>query len=527
MSAAPYSEMPTESRAVHNQNMESNVSYMDYSWGDFETQEDFAEAGFYRSTSGSKERSDYSSPVRNPESPLDESDYVHFEKKTARLASLTDDCSPSMPPTPRIRPTVRPGDNGEHHGLSDPSNNLPPPLLKSLDLPYSERDLTLFKWLLDDVDDLEVAIEYRQLSFEDEMMDRQISFEGKVADAVKMLVRRIDKLIDERIPRGTGVQLTEEEGLTNDATTSPRPVPSSADFTPDDDQSSSSAVAPELSAVEKYIQDWHEGGVVLIENISQHTPAREIYALFQKYGKITYLEFHGPDKSKPHVPTRHAYIHYAEHSQALEARRLLHGFHLQGKTLIVFNISTAVVRGEPGLQYEGSALEILNFNGGSNYASAEADFHQMNVDLLQLDDDLQIPIPAPNPAPGMATYSLKPHLTGKLAAASWRKTDVTAAKTADNESSGQLEDESADDKEDNGEAVFTGRGQWSRLSQVGTFSECDSEKEDGNIYLASEDEDEYGDENVKEKRGVSLPYTESDDEEDLRLYVPVELMEFL
>ncbi|KAL8923563.1 MAG: hypothetical protein Q9208_004509 [Pyrenodesmia sp. 3 TL-2023] len=529
--------------------MDPRFSHLTYSWELFETEEDLAQEQLYEHAFKSTEYCESPSPMRNPESPLDDQDFERFERKTARLASISEESTyyGSMPPTPRIEPIVSPDNDDFDDEVLDTTTDLPPPVIKFTSA-SPERILAAFSWVLESIDAFEDAIEDRQSYLENDIMDRQVSFEKEVMDVLRKLTTRIDMLIDERLrPR----QLMETGTPTDDVRDHPRTEDelhtndNRASNMPDDQWTPSQLPATQSPLAEKYIQDWHSGGLLLIENISQHTPLREIYTLFHIHGRITYLELHAADKSKPHLPTRHAYIHYREHSQALQARRALHHYKLHGNILMVFNLSTDVVRGEPGKPYTGPALEILNFNGGSNYASPAADFRQPAEDLLQMDEEQQynIPIPVLRPtvriatppslkpqltgttAAASATYSLKPQLTGKTAAASWRKPDVPVAVKEMGERADEEEGESDADEA----VVFLGKRRWSRLSTFATISECDygSEPEDedgGGVYLASEDEE--GEEG-EEEGSIDLAYMESDDEEDLRFYAPVELLEFL
>ncbi|KAL8784223.1 MAG: hypothetical protein Q9213_004115 [Squamulea squamosa] len=179
-----------------------------------------------------------------------------------------------------------------------------------------------------------------------------------------------------------------------------------------------------------YIQNWHNGGLILVENLSEKTRTRDIHGLFQSCGTITYLELHGADKSKPHINTRYAYIHFAEYSQAICALQDYHGTILQDRKLMVFIHSQLEVRGEPGKPYHGSALEILNFAGGQNYASPEADYLQdANEDLQQLLNRLDIKAPLQQSETERSTCSLKPNLTARTSA-SWRRTEAPDVENA-------------------------------------------------------------------------------------------------
>ncbi|KAL8682428.1 MAG: hypothetical protein Q9186_001549 [Xanthomendoza sp. 1 TL-2023] len=179
----------------------------------------------------------------------------------------------------------------------------------------------------------------------------------------------------------------------------------------------------EASILERYVQKWHAGGLIIVEKFGDQARMRDIHALFNSFGSITYLELHGADKSRPHINTRHAYIHFAEYSQAVKAHQNIHGHTFQNQVLMVFLLSTSTVRGEPGKPYVGPALEVLNFAGGLNYASPEADcLRDVNEDLTQLFEVLD--------PTGPNTHSLKPILPTNSAASSWRRPSVSGTAIA-------------------------------------------------------------------------------------------------
>lgn len=513
--------------------MDLRFSHLSYSWADFETEEDLAQQELYELAFRSTEPDDSPSPVRNLESPLDDQDFERFERRTARLASISEESVHygSMPPTPRIRPVVSLDNDDLGQEASDTSAELPPPRVKFSNS-SPERMLAVFGWLLDSVAAFEDAIEDRQSHLEDDMMDRQVSFEQKVLDVLENLTVRIEQLIGDRLPRGNHGQLTETGIRPNGVNVYPQSG-SELHTTNNNHPESNIPVVPwtpspppqpQPPLSEKYNQDWHAGGLLLIENISPHTPLRELYALFHPHGRLSYLELHAADKSTPHLPTRHAYIHYFARSRALQACSALHNFPLHGQRLMVFNCSTIMVRGEPGYPYDGPALEILNFNGGLNYASPDADFRRAAAALQWSDEERDVGIPVSQPMVATATtYSLKPQLTGKTAAASWRKPDVLVAAAADDN-----DDQGESDADEAVGFSVVGR-RWGRLSGFASIGECESdsdsglgEDEDEGVYLPSEDEDEE-----EEEGGVDLADMQSDDEEDLRRYTPVQMLEFL
>lgn len=183
----------------------------------------------------------------------------------------------------------------------------------------------------------------------------------------------------------------------------------------------------------QYIQAWHNGGLIIVENLSEYARTRDIHDWFHSCGHITYLELHGADRSKPHVNSRFAYIHFAEYDQAVIAVQNHHGALFQDKLLMVFLLSTDPVRGEPGSPYLGSALEVLNFAGGHNYASPEADFRQdADRHMLAVLDYLDSSVPlSPHSVMEPSTCSLKekkPNPTAKTTA-SWRRLDIPKLET--------------------------------------------------------------------------------------------------
>lgn len=195
---------------------------------------------------------------------------------------------------------------------------------------------------------------------------------------------------------------------------------------------------------------------------------------------------------------------------------------------MVFAVSTAVVRGEPGEPYVGSALEVLNFNGGSNYASPGADCFQVkNAGLEQLNGE-PLPFQDRHEQPAHfsdalfkqedvraeATYSLKPTLTEKTAATSWRRTDRDAdADTETQDHDGKFIDEDE-------EIVFRGRGMMrdplaSHDIAVDGDEDDEEDAEDGGVPLDLES-------------GPYSSYYDSEDEDaGLEYCTPVEPREFL
>ncbi|KAL8666722.1 MAG: hypothetical protein Q9202_001260 [Teloschistes flavicans] len=159
---------------------------------------------------------------------------------------------------------------------------------------------------------------------------------------------------------------------------------------------------PSKSIADRYIEDWHNGGLILVENISNQAGVRDVQDVFHACGEITYIELHGPNALGPHVATRHAFVHFAQPTQATKARHYYHGFVFRDKTLMVFLLGTSHVRGEPGIPYAGTALEILNFNGGQNFHGGQTFTGGQKA------------------AEEPTTSSLKPKLTIKKDVSSWR-----------------------------------------------------------------------------------------------------------
>ncbi|KAL8723244.1 MAG: hypothetical protein Q9225_000434 [Loekoesia sp. 1 TL-2023] len=504
--------------------VDPKVSHLDYHWGDFETEEDLAEAELYEYTSGSRQTNEYSSPFRDPESPLDEQDLERFEVRTAQLASCTDDCSCHdadldlgfVPRTPDIKPMDMSTEHEEEPAFHD---NLPPAMLT---LANQQELLAAVERLERRVAFLETSMEQNHNSLEQEVLDASEKLSNGIGIIIELLVSGSHQGNSGHLRKTQNSAYGANAHTPNDIKSFPNHRATGT--IPENQAASSQPPKSKLSLTEKYTQAWHSGGLILIEHLSEQTPARDIQALFQQFGRITYLELHGADKSRPHIPTRHAYIHYAEYSSALEARRNLHGFPFQNRNLMVFVLSTAVVRGEPGKPYRGSALEILNFNGGSNYAAPGADcFQTENEGLRQLNgevalmtvsgaDCLQVEDLAQKHAVDTsATYSLTPTLTAKTAAASWRRMDVPGAMH------GEFVHEDLDEEE----IVFKGRDIRNHPIVLDTVDEYD--EEEGGVRL---DPEEGGDD---EDGRVYLPYEyePADEDEDLEFCVPVQPREFL
>ncbi|KAL9031779.1 MAG: hypothetical protein Q9196_000206 [Gyalolechia fulgens] len=431
MPSSNYVALPTNALGIRVESdpLGHKGSHLGYQWGDFETEEDLAEAELYEYASRVGETDEFSSPFRDPQSLLDKWDLGNFDVKAAFLASCTDSCScrdsgddpEFVPETPTIMPLIDYEDEPDLH------SSLPPPMMTRVD----QQDL------LAAIERFERRVAFLETSFE----QNQNSLEQNVLEKCENLSNGINRII-ELLARGAHEKdiqhLRETDNPTDGAGgTCKPPISLHTAATVPHDQITPPQSPMTLSPTERYVQSWHAGGLILIEHLSAQTPARDIHALFQTYGRITYLELHGADRSKPHITTRHVYIHYAERSQALEARRNLHGFSFQNRNLMVFVISTAFVRGVPGKPYIGSALEVLNFNGGLNYASLDADCFQVENEGLMLLDGESAPFVKynrrfPNEEPVRlfygsinkddtqisATYSLKPTLTEKTATAS-------------------------------------------------------------------------------------------------------------
>lgn len=372
------------------------VSHLGYSWADFETEEDLLEGELYgcilkEDTDSQDERevpglseppctfssdltespfsvsSQFTNPFRNPESPLDTGDVDLYKRETAQRLELAgyfeNDCpdakNGSLSSTPTIRPSGHSledtfGSFDEQQGLGATDDPLEPRLAR-----------------------LEKIIEEHLRSMQQEIIDIRMFLATRQ--------RKSSELAD--------IDVTASSGFSAHGATTRDPE-------------------PEVSTIEQYIQDWHNGGLILVENIPKHTSAREIHALFEVCGDITYLELHGAaDKSKPHLPTRHAYIHFSETSHAAYARNHYHGFYFNKTTLLVFMLSTAEVRGDK--PYVGPALEVLHFRGGQNYIAPEA-------------PDAAAPPPSESNKTKKSTtfaYSTQPKLTIKTDVVFWRRVD--------------------------------------------------------------------------------------------------------
>ncbi|KAL8806692.1 MAG: hypothetical protein Q9182_001220 [Xanthomendoza sp. 2 TL-2023] len=285
--------------------------------------------------------SDCTNQCRDLESPLDQTDLEHFRLQTAELVAGIG-CSSNA--RADCKSTVR------RWSIS--------PLLDQRSL------VAIYQGLEDRLADLEESLEELYKSYDLEILE----------------IRNQLKQIAESI--------TSDRTQPQSSSPSPWDVSIEADevaYELDSLELNKQVAALEASPLERYVQKWHAGGLIIVENLSDHARMRDIHDLFNSFGTITYLELHGPDKPRTHIRTRHAYIHFAEYNQALKAHQNLHGHCFQKQVLMVLLHSTSTVRGEPGKPYVGSALEVLNFAGGSNYASPGADYLQdANEDLTQL-----------------------------------------------------------------------------------------------------------------------------------------------
>ncbi|KAL8848432.1 MAG: hypothetical protein Q9221_006539 [Calogaya cf. arnoldii] len=331
---------------------------------------------------------EHPSPRRNPESPLDQEDLDRFQRRTAVLAANTQ-CS--------LDPVV--------DFLATGLGIEPRPI--GLDLP-----------LLSDPQSLLTLCQ----SLEKRLADLEHSKE-ELVKSLDQDIEEIRDLLMEVTEAVTSAEVTPE-------CNSPQCDEESFDDSDTIFDFGSPCTTPQNPTPEAYVQAWCHGGLVIVENLSDHARTRDIHALFKACGTITYLELHGPDKSKPHINSRYAYVHFAEYYQAVIAVQNHHGVLFQDKVLMVFLLSTDTidtVRGEPGVPYLGSALEVLNFAGGENYASPQADFRQeANQDIQKLLERLDITALLQHSGQEPSTYSLKPNLTAKMDAP-WRRTDTPTA----------------------------------------------------------------------------------------------------
>ncbi|KAL8840338.1 MAG: hypothetical protein Q9170_001353 [Blastenia crenularia] len=470
-------------------------SHLGYSWRNFETEEDLAEDELYSYMSRAQEPVSLSSSCRDPYSPIDEWDLEEFEVRTAELASYTDDSSchesdlrPDFAPG---SPVIRKVDTLIEYDL-DSQDSPPPPMLT---LAHQQELLVAIERLEHRVNFLETTVEQNHNSLEQEILAMSKKLSDGISGMTELLTSLLHQGVDE-ILMETGNSTGNKEAQPSKSGESLTDHHTSAAELEDEQ---ASYQTPELSPTEKYFRSWHAGGLILVEHLSEQTPARDIHALFQQFGRITYLELNGADKSKPWIPTRYALIHYAEQNAALQARRFLHGFHFQNQNLMVFAVGTAVIRGEPGKPYIGSALEVLNFNGGLNYAAPEADCFQVeNEGLMQLNGESLMKNEQ------ATTYSLKPCLTTKTAASSWRRMEVPVV------------DPPMQHHHDMGgeEILFQGRPVRNHPTLLHTIDECDNE--DGGVRLGSEAEDDAY---------LDYEYQDSDDE-DLECYAPMQPREF-
>ncbi|KAI4278103.1 MAG: hypothetical protein L6R38_005320 [Xanthoria sp. 2 TBL-2021] len=343
---------------------------------------------FDQSQSAADPWSEHPSPCRNPESPLDQKDLDRFQRRTIDLAA---NAGYSLDPDVDFLVTVPGLESMSAHSLS-PMLSDPQTLLK------------LCRGLETRLADLEFLKEELVRSLELEIEE--------IRDLLTEVTEAVNR--DHVQPPCNSPPGDEESFFDDDALFE---IESPSTFSQD--------LTPEAL---QYIQAWHNGGLIIVESLSDHARTRDIHALFRSCGTITYLELLGADKSKPHVNSRYAYIHFAEYSQAVNAVQNHHGALFQDRALMVFLLSTDTVRGEPGVPYLGSALEVLNFAGGQNYASPQADFRHANRDLRELLEHLDTSAPLQHSGMEPSTYSLKPNLTAKTAA-SWLRTDAPIVET--------------------------------------------------------------------------------------------------
>ncbi|KAI4203178.1 MAG: hypothetical protein LQ350_002054 [Teloschistes chrysophthalmus] len=239
-----------------------------------------------------------------------------------------------------------------------------------------------------------------------EAVDARLSCLAEIADeilgSIQREIRGMRELIDDRKAHIQQLpDFASEEDVGG--------CPSEEDEAFDDDLYDATPLAPSrsMTIADRYTEEWHNGGLILVENISDQAGAHDVHAAFHACGEITYVELHGPNASGPHIATRYAYVHFAQPTHATKARHYYHGFEFMDKTLMVFLLSTSHVRGEPGVPYVGTALEILNFNGGQNYKAGEPASSEAAVSGAKATKQ-------------PATRSPKPKLTTQTDFSSWR-----------------------------------------------------------------------------------------------------------
>lgn len=178
-------------------------SHLGYSWGNFETEEDLVQDELYQYTSRPGKPHHSSSPFRDPESPLDESDFEHFKAKTADLASCSDSCScrdtdddPNfLPETPIIKPMETLIDYDED---LESHSHLPPPMMTLVE---QQELLATMERLERKVAFLEASSEQNYNSLEQLILEK---FDTVFSDGINKIIEMID----------SGLQKIKDENLT-------------------------------------------------------------------------------------------------------------------------------------------------------------------------------------------------------------------------------------------------------------------------------------------------------------------------
>ncbi|KAL8694864.1 MAG: hypothetical protein Q9218_000528 [Villophora microphyllina] len=369
--------------------------YSSYNWGDFETEEDLLEDELYDCIRRDmeKDRENISNKSPNPTSAGSHSSYNWADFETGE--DLVED---------ELYECLRQELEKEGEDVSGRSSNLTPTTptshwsnqAKVSNSPGSQGSVSF-------QDSFVAHFEARLCCLEDIIDEMVEPFRREIADIRELLNHW--KVHTEQLSDLESEQEVHEE-------------PTEADEASDDDlyDATPREATPPKSFADRYTNDWHKGGLILVENISDKAGVSDLHAVFHACGDITYLELHGPNHSSaPYIATRHAFIHFAGPQQAFNARKYYHQFAFMETSLRVFLLGTGHVRGKPGVPYTGTALEVLNFNGGQNYKADGSDPSEV--------------MPTTTEATGKpATFSLKPKLTIKTDVPSWRS--IVAPKAA-------------------------------------------------------------------------------------------------
>ena len=244
-----------------------------------------------------------------------------------------------------------------------------------------------------------------------------------------------------------------------------------------------------LSQLAQNAPNCQNGGMILVYYLPDNTTARDIYALFKDCGVITHiiLQLRSDTNSTVSSSFPRAYIHFTERHHIYQTCAFFDGFLYKNKVMKVAARPQQKIRDTPGLLYVVPSLELISFSpadGCGLDGMSEACRDQVENPPTQTHKSTELAEPA--------SYSLKPTLTHKTAASSWRRADSLKTSSCSSESVPMLTNSSSN----NADADFSPcRG--FRSPSLTPSTSSDDDNDDGGVALSplktSNDIDEFVD----------------------------------